>query len=190
MTTSIVYLLGSPGVGKRTVAEALAARTGAAVVDNHKVNLPLMSLFRWDGRTELPEEVWGYVERVRGVVLDALAEIAPRDASYVLTNALEADDESVVWFDRIAAVAAARDAVFVPVRLVCDLEEQLRRVVAEDRVVRLKLSDPDRTRELIASVDYFTPTGPTALVLDTTARSAEETAAVIEEHVRSLLTAG
>ena len=185
MTTSIVYLLGSPGVGKRTVAEALAAMTGAAVIDNHKVNLPLMSLFRWDGRTQLPEEVWDYAATIRSAVLDALADIAPRDASYILTNTLEVGDTS--WFERVEAIARAREAVFVPVRLVCDLDEQLRRVSREDRVVRLKLSDPVRARELIEGGDFFTPTGPTALVLDTTHQSADETAAIIAARIRTLI---
>jgi hypothetical protein len=138
--TSLVYLLGSPGVGKRTVAEALAARTGAIVLDNHRINLPIMSLFNWDGSEPLPPEVWGYVDRIRSAVLDALTDIAPRDASYVLTNALEVGYEA--WFDRIQGIGRARGSVFVPVLLECELEEQLRRVASEDRVVRLKLSDP------------------------------------------------
>jgi hypothetical protein len=179
--TSLVYLLGSPGVGKRTVAEALSARTGAIVLDNHRINLPIMSLFNWDGSEPLPPEVWGYVDRIRSAVLDALTDIAPRDASYVLTNALEVGYEA--WFDRIQGIARARRSVFVPVLLECELEEQLRRVASEDRVVRLKLSDPERAREFIAGTQFFRPTGPDALVVDTTHRSPHDTAALIVERV-------
>ena len=39
--TSLVCLLGSPGVGQRTVAEALSRLTGAIVLDNHRINLPI-----------------------------------------------------------------------------------------------------------------------------------------------------
>ena len=181
---SLVYLLGSPGVGKRTVAEALAAQTGAAVIDNHQINLPVMSMFRWDGKAPLPRELWGYVDRIRSAVLDALAEIAPRDASYVLTNALEVGYEP--WFERIEEIARQRGALFAPVLLECELEEQLRRVASEDRVVRLKLSDPDHAREFIAGTEFYRPTGPTSLVLDTTSRSPDDTAALVVEHVRPL----
>jgi hypothetical protein len=80
--------------------------------------------------------------------------------------------------------------VYVPVRLVCDLDEQLRRVASADRVVRRKLSDPERAREFIAGTEFLTPTGPTALVLDTTHRSADDTAALIQEHVRTCVAAG
>jgi shikimate kinase len=179
--TSLVYLLGSPGVGKRTVAEALSARTGAIVLDNHRINLPIMSLFDWDGSERLPPEVWGYVDVIRSAVLDALAEIAPRQRSYVLTNALEVGYEA--WFDRIEGIARARGSVFVPVLLECELEEQLRRVASEDRVVRLKLSDPERAREFIAGTEFFRPAGPGALVVDTTHRAPDDTAALIAEHV-------
>jgi len=182
--TSLVYLLGSPGVGKRTVAESLSRLTGAIVLDNHKINLPIMSLFDWDGSERLPTEVWGYVETIRSAVLDALADIAPREASYVLTNALEVGYES--WFDRIEGVARTRGSVFLPVLLECELEEQLRRVASEDRVVRLKLSDPEQAREFIAGTEFYRPTGPDALVLDTTRRSPDETAASIAERLRTL----
>jgi hypothetical protein len=61
--TSLIYLLGSPGVGERTVAEALSVRTGSLVLDNHRINLPIMSVFDWDGSERLPPEVWGYGDR-------------------------------------------------------------------------------------------------------------------------------
>ncbi|HET7900767.1 MAG TPA: hypothetical protein VFL59_06230, partial [Candidatus Nanopelagicales bacterium] len=74
-------------------------------------------------------------------------------------------------------------SVFVPVLLECELEEQLRRVATEDRVERLKLSDPDYAREFIAGSEFFRPTGPTSLVLDTTRRNPDDTARLIAEHV-------
>src|SRR5205823_1624179 len=49
----IVYLLGYPGVGKYTVARALAAQTGAVVIDNQLINNPILALF--DGALDLPE---------------------------------------------------------------------------------------------------------------------------------------
>lgn len=181
MGTSLVYLLGSPGVGKRTVADALHRLTGAIVLDNHRINLPIVSLFDWDGSERLPTEIWGYIDRVRDSVLDALAELAPRDASYVLTNALEVSH--VAWLERIERIATSRGSVFVPVLLECELEEQLRRVATEDRVERLKLSDPDYAREFIAGSEFYRPTGPTSLVLDTTRRNPDDTARLIAEHV-------
>jgi hypothetical protein len=92
--TSIVYLLGSPGVGKRTIARALARRTGAVVIDNQTVNIPVMALFDWDGRSLLPPQIWAYIGRIRDAMLSALQDVAPRQLSYMLTNALEQNEES------------------------------------------------------------------------------------------------
>lgn len=180
-STSLVYLLGSPGVGKRTVAEALHRLTGAVVLDNHRINLPIMSLFDWDGSERLPPGIWDYVDRIRDSVLDALEDLAPRDLSYVLTNAVEVTH--LAWFERIERIAASRGSVFVPVLLECELEEQARRVASEDRVVRLKLSDPEAAREFIESSEFYRPTGPNSLVLDTTHRSPDESARLVAEHV-------
>lgn len=140
-----------------------------------------MSLFDWDGAERLPAEVWGYVDRVRDATLDALAELAPRTASYVLTNALEVTH--VAWLERIEAIAAERGSVFVPVLLECELEEQLRRVATEDRVARLKLSDPDYARDFIAGTEFYRPSGPSSLVLDTTRLAPAESALRIAAHV-------
>jgi hypothetical protein len=135
-------MLGSPGVGKRTIALALARRTGAVVIDNQTVNIPVMALFDWDGRSLLPPQIWAYMSQIRGALLSALQDVAPRNLSYVLTNALEQDDESEALFTRVRDIATAREAPFVPVLLTCELQVQLRRVASEDRVARLKMSDP------------------------------------------------
>jgi predicted kinase len=181
---SLVYLLGSPGVGKRTVADALHDLTGAVVVDNSRISLPIASLFDWDGSTRLPDTYWAYVDRVRDATLDALAEIAPREASFVLTNALETTH--LAWLERIEGIAEIRGARFVPVLLECELEEQLGRVGTDDRKARLKLSDPAVAREFIAGSEFYRPTGPTSLAIDTTSRSPEESARLVADHVRRL----
>ena len=131
--TSLVYLLGSPGVGKRTIAHALARRTGAVVLDNQIINFPVMAALDWDGARPLPAEVWHFTSMIREAVIGTLEELAPLDRSYVLTNSLEQDAKSRALFARVRGIAEARGATFVPVFLTCDLDEQMRRVVTEDR---------------------------------------------------------
>src|SRR5688572_22818544 len=104
----LVYVLGWPGVGKRTVALAYAERTGAVVVDNQSINIPVFALLDWDGSAAVPPGIWDYVEKVRDAVLGALEHIAPAELSYVLTNVLEREDE---WlYQRIEQVARTRGA--------------------------------------------------------------------------------
>ncbi|HVF06536.1 MAG TPA: hypothetical protein VNA20_16975 [Frankiaceae bacterium] len=184
--TSLVYLLGYPAVGKYTVARALADRTGAVVVDNMVVNAPIFTLLRWDGRRQVPDGTMERIEPIRDAVLSALADLAPRDLSYVLTNVVPADAESVAIYERVRAVAATRGAVFVPVLLTCDPAEQRRRVPLPDRTARLKISDPDQVAAYVAAERHYVPGDPNLLVLDTTSTPPADTAAAIVRHLAAL----
>ena len=56
----IIYLFGIPAVGKYTTAKAIAAKTGAIVVDNMLVNLPVFTVIGYDGSESFPfpEAAW------------------------------------------------------------------------------------------------------------------------------------
>jgi MoxR-like ATPase len=56
--TAIVYLIGYPGVGKRTVGAVLAEQLDGVLVDNQLINIPILTLFRWDGKFLLPPGVF------------------------------------------------------------------------------------------------------------------------------------
>ena len=45
--TCIVFLLGYPGVGKRTVGSHLTELLDGVLVDNALIHLPLLTLFKW-----------------------------------------------------------------------------------------------------------------------------------------------
>jgi predicted kinase len=44
--TCVVFMLGYPGMGKRTVGSHLAELLDAVLVDNQLINRPLLELFR------------------------------------------------------------------------------------------------------------------------------------------------
>ena len=56
--TCIVFLLGYPGVGKRTVGTQLCRLLDGVLVDNQLINGPLLTLFKWDGKFRIPIEIW------------------------------------------------------------------------------------------------------------------------------------
>jgi predicted kinase len=176
---SIVYLLGYPGVGKYTVACALAKLNGAVVVDNHVVNHPILVLLRWDANSDLPPGTLDRTAPIRDAVLSAMEEIAPREISYVLTNVLLDTEEDRAIYDRVRAIADRRRSAFLPVLLTCARDEQLRRVQSEERAARLKVADPRAVERLMDSTRLFVPDGPELLRLDTTALDPAEAAARI-----------
>ncbi len=184
--TSVVYLLGSLGVGKRTVGLALSERTGAICIDNQTVNIPVIGLFGWDGKSSLPGRIWPYIDTIRDAMLSALEHLAPPHLSYVLTNALQADRAGEDLFQRIERIAQRRGATFAPVVLTCDRSEQLRRVASQDRVDRLKLSDPVEAETLIESSAFYVPSNPNTLTLNTTSLRPVDAARAITAHVDKL----
>jgi predicted kinase len=180
---SIIYLLGYPGVGKYTVAREIARLNDAIVVDNQLINHPILVLLRWDAVSDLPPGTMDRAAPIREAVLSALEEIAPRDLSYVLTNVLDESAEARAVYERVKAIAARRGALFLPVLLRCEPEEQLRRVSSPERVARLKIADPAKVAEYTRSTPLFVPDDPELLELDTTRRDPAEVAAEVVRRV-------
>lgn len=128
MLPVLVLLVGLPGSGKCTIAAALAARLAqegreVGVLDNHYAANPILALVAQDGAAALPADVWARVAQVRTAVLDTVADLSPRDWSFVFTADLGDAAEDVAFVQRIEAIATERGANFEIVRLVCELKE-------------------------------------------------------------------
>lgn len=148
MKNTIIYLLGFPGTGKYTIAKEICAQADVRLVDNHLVNNPLFSLIWQDGTTPLPPRIWDNIGKVWEAVLDTIVHISAPDTSFVLTNALT--DQGGVdrgWYERVQKGAEERNAVFIPVRLSCSIEEMERRIVMPDRKARMKDINPGSPRQ-------------------------------------------
>jgi adenylate kinase family enzyme len=182
--TSIVYLLGYPGVGKYTIGREIAMRTGAVLLDNHVINDPILALLHWNGKSALPAGTLDRTAPIREAVLSALEEIAPPSLSYVLTNVLSEESADVALYERVKQVAQRRASLFLPVLLTCATDVQLRRVATEERARRRKISDPDSVRRFMETTALYTPADAELLELDTTSASPKQTAALIVETIR------
>jgi hypothetical protein len=183
-----VYLLGYPGVGKYTIAQELA-RLGSAshhhvVVDNHYVNNVIFPLVDADGVKPLGPEVWAKVAEVRRTVLNTIETVSPPEWSFIFTNVLEADEPADrELYEVVRALAARRQSHFVPVVLSCSIDELARRVVAPVRARRLKWTDANRLRGLVATRKLLAVEDPNGLELDITEQSVAETAEMIADHL-------
>lgn len=178
MQSTIIHLLGSPGVGKYTIGRRVAEMTGARLVDNHSVANVIFNLLPVDGVTPLPAGVWGPVGRVRDAVLETLASLSPREMSFVFTNFAREDEEDHRAIDEMVAIADARGSVFVPVLLHCETAELVRRIVSPDRRERMKLVDPVLGARL-NGLPPFQLSHPNWLGLDVTSSTPDASAAAI-----------
>lgn len=190
MTNTMIYLIGFAGVGKYTIAKAIRDLESCKVVDNHYVLNPIFNLIAQDGLTPLPAQVWDNAMQVRLAVLATIEHLSPRDWNFVFTNELVADELSegsdgsnLMLYSQIRKVAEARGARFVPVRLWCDLEEHLSRVVRLERRERMKDVDPNDARDKHANHKLFMPDHANTLTLDVTGLTPEIVARTILDHV-------
>lgn len=138
---TVIHLLGYPGVGKYSIAKEFAKLAGFRILDNQLINNPVFTVVGADGVTPLDSRVWGYCERIRQIVLEAVSELAEPDANFVLTNFPTSDDD--IALSKTIAIFESRGSGYYPVYLTCDLDTHKQRVVSEDRVHRMKEIDPN-----------------------------------------------
>jgi GNAT superfamily N-acetyltransferase len=179
--TCVVLLLGYPGVGKRTVGSHLTELLDAVLVDNQLINIPLLTLFKWDGKFLLPTEIWDRVGPIREAVLGTIEDLAPKSNSYVFTNVLKDDEDGVIQYSRIRSLAQRRGSLFLSVLLSCEVDEQVRRIAAPDRIARLKGSDPEGYRRYRDHTKLFQPPPGEVVQIDTTTIGARQNAETIHE---------
>jgi hypothetical protein len=175
MTNTMIYLIGFAGVGRYTIAKAIRDLEACKVVDNHYVLNPIFNLISQDGVTPLPAQVWEYAMQVRLAVLATIEHLSPKDWNFVFTNELteDGDGSNLMLYSQILCIAEARGARFVPVRLLCDLEEHLSRVTRPERRERMKGVDPDEARDKHANHKLFVPDHANTLTLNVTGLTSE-----------------
>ena len=178
--STMIYLLGYPGTGKFTIGKEICRLNPYfRLVDNHLINNPIFSIIKADGVTPLPVNVWENVEKIWRVVLDTMVNVSPSDFSFVLTNVLFDGEGDKAWFEKMAQVAMARNAKFVPVLLRISVEEHEKRIDQPDRKLRMKETDPASPKRYALLDNIYVPNHGNLLTLDVSNMSAEEAAVTI-----------
>ena len=177
--TCVVLMLGYPGMGKRTVGSRLAEVLDGVLVDNQLLFYPVVALWRWDGKSWMPPEIWDRVALIRNVVLGTIEDLAPRTNNYVFTNVLKDEPDGAATFEQLRSLAQRRGSLFLPVMLTCDIDVQVSRIDNADRIALRKGSDPEGYRWHREHTVLFRPQEDEALTIDTTETSPEVNAETI-----------
>ncbi len=185
MNNVILYLMGFAGTGKLTIAKAILARSPFLLVDNHCINNVVFSLIDTDGNGPLPPSVWENVGKVRSIVFNTIRYLSKPARNFVLTNVLvEGDDEDEKVFQEVRALATARGAAFLPVRLIIAPEELARRVVSPQRQALLKSRNPDEALRMAREHQVYIPKDEDYVELEVTKLSPADAAEQILAEVR------
>ena len=175
-TTCVVYMLGYPGMGKRTIGTHLATLLDGVLVDNALINRPLLELFRWDGVAPLPPDIWHNATPIRNAVLATIEDLAPPTNSYVFTNVIEDTPTAAGEYDQVRSLAHRRGSLFLSVMLTCDIDAQVSRIANPDRVALRKGADPEGYRGHRLATTLYQPPAQEVLHIDTTETSAADNA--------------
>jgi len=174
----IIHINGWPGVGKLTVAREVARKLGARMLDNHTLHDVAIRLC--DRGTD---EYWNLYYQVREVAYHRVRAM-PRDEIIVMTNALlsESEREREAW-DAVKRLAADRADTLVAVILECSLDENVRRIAAEDRRHR-KMIDPAPLIEWRSQYTLLTHGATQSLTIDNSSRTPDDAADEIVAFAR------
>lgn len=182
-----VLLLGFAGTGKLTIAQALAPIIGAKIVDNHWINNPIFGLVETDGQTPLPASIWDQIQKVREAVLDTIATLSRANSSFIFTYVgIDGDPYDRRSYELMLRAAEKRNAMFVPVRLICSETELARRIIMPERKDKLKESDAFAAIRRNRTLKVLDPKHINQMTLDVTDFSAIEAAQAIERHISGL----
>lgn len=183
----MVLLIGFAGTGKYTIGRELCERTGAKLIDNHLINNPIFRVVDADGVTPLPARVWDRVKEVRATVYKAIRELAPPGMGFVFTmelrESIPADHNA---FRDLERLAAARQCRFIPIRMICGVEELCRRVAHPERVAMLKAISPELARKKFAEDEVLNVPHPNLRTLDVTKRTASGSVDAILDEISSI----
>jgi hypothetical protein len=188
---ALFLLIGFAGTGKLTVARVLRDRLTrgggqARLVDNHYVNNPIFHLLDVDGVKPLPAGAWDRVGEVRDAVLRTIEDLSPKSWSFIFTNDLIDRPEERAYVHRLAQLADRRRSIFVPVRLLCDVEELCARVVSPERRGLMKAVDAEWIRQRALTEEVLDPGLAATITLDTTSMRPDETVDLILAHLATL----
>lgn len=172
----IIILNGTVGVGKLTTAKKLADATEYPILHNHLIRDVLVDFFEqnsdaytkltWQMRLGIVNEMVN--ERRHGLIWTALLSRLPKIRKF---------------YDDLEEIIHKTGGEVYYVRLFCDLEEQKRRVVGEDRKLHKKIINVEEFEQRMKSIDLFIATPPDRTI------EIDNTYLTPDEVVKKIITA-
>jgi len=176
-TMRLIFLHGTPGVGKLTVARELAGVTGYKLFHNHLTVDLVGSVFEFGTAPfiELREKIW----------LDLFSEAASNEVKGIIFTFAFEPTVREGFVERVSAAVEARGGEVFFVKLTCSTEELEKRITSESRSRFGKLTSLEQFRELNDAGAFIDPrVTPDRLVLDTTRLSPGEAASKIASELK------
>ncbi|HFL2713442.1 TPA: GNAT family N-acetyltransferase [Legionella pneumophila] len=177
--TILIYLIGKSGVGKYTVAKALE-KHGFILCDNQLINYPIFSLLQYDRKQSIPDYAWEIIAKIRDTIFEFISKEASHN--YVLTNVLGDIPRDHKLFIEVQSLAEKRLSLFVPIKMNCDIDENIKRIQDASRKTRYKSMDiQDVYKQKIIQLTH-----PNLLEIDVTALTPQDVVSFILKHIETI----
>jgi predicted kinase len=167
----LIHINACPGVGKLTIAQALAPMHGARLLDNHSIYNVAFALTEYKS-----PEYYETIRAVRAIAYNRLLELPPM-LPVILTNA---HFQSSKWgnecWDAAINLAKRRGCPHFVIVLACSEKENARRIQSIGRAAKRKPRDPAFFTGDSQGRQLLDRGGDETLRLDVTHYSAEEAA--------------
>jgi hypothetical protein len=167
----LVFLHGSPAVGKLTVAKALLRLVPARLMDNH-ANVDL-------ARTIFDFGVAGFWELVHTSRCAALHAAGKHGVPLLVTTYCYVEPGDRANYEEFEAIVRQYDGEICPVFLHCPQEEALRRVGNPDRIERGKLSSAEGLIDYLGGRNFTAVPRADCITYDTSTMPADAVARAI-----------
>lgn len=170
----LLVLNGYPGTGKLTIAQALAPRLGARLLDIHTTHNLAFALTEFKSHA-----FFDTVDRVETMAHGLIRDLAP-DVPVLMTTVLAGDAaRAVTEWEKIENLGRDRPP-FRVVHIHCSLEENLKRITGDSRKGARKPQDPQMAHRNQADAKPLAGSDAALLLkLDTTDLTPEEAADAI-----------
>lgn len=178
----IIYINGFPGVGKYTIAQKLVKiLENSKLIDNHLLINPVDAII--DRKCPDYQKIR---KTIRKSVLDIISEnIYTFNNIYIFTDSQSISDCSVC--KEYETAANKRNCIFIPITLTCSIEENLNRIVSQDRSLKGKLTSKDIFRSLIEEEEPFRFDTKYHLEIDITNINSDNCAQIIKNHILNII---
>ena len=185
---TIILLMGIAGSGKRTVGEALRHLDNSfKLVHQHTAWVdPILNLLGDDSSVwwSLTADGWQKINEARDVILSTIADVCPKSSNFIITFEMwDKDPYHLEFYKKVLNVVKKRDALFVPVRLICDENNLVSRIQEKDRRHYFKTHDPELAKQRFKEKTVFYSNHKNELTLDISNISPENAAEEILKHI-------
>ncbi len=163
MNNTIFYLIGTTSAVRLTIAQEIAALTGAKVIDSQAIYTPIFPLLASSRLSDIPDAAWDEVDVVRGAILRTIETLSPKDWNFVFTHAGLDIPADIRVYRTVRDMAARRGSAFAAVTLTGEKPQKLFRFEEPTALaVETGTASPDEVAaRIVASAGWVKTRGGT-----------------------------